>query len=95
MDFGGENVLRYAVESFSETIAPKLRQLRRYVPKDKAQTNPALTGAFIEELVRGFIRSWIRHRLLLHGTFHFERSVEAGDKPLQIDGIVYDPTAVL
>lgn len=91
MEFGSENVLRYAVESFSETIALKLRQLRRYVPKEKARTNPALTGAFIEELVRGFIRAWIGHRLLLHGTFYFERCVDAGDKPLQIDGIVYDP----
>jgi hypothetical protein len=91
-DFGSENVLRFAIESFSETIAVKLQQLRRFVPKEKAKTNTALTGAFIEELVRGFIRNWIGHRLYLHGTFYFEKDLLSEQKPLQIDGIVYDPT---
>jgi hypothetical protein len=91
-DFGDENVLRDAVEAFAETVAVKLRQLRRYIPKEKALTNTNLTGAFIEELVRGFIRSWIGHKSLLHGTFYYKRHVDSGEKPLQIDGIVYDPT---
>jgi hypothetical protein len=91
-DFHQENVLRFAVESFAETIALKLKQLRRYVPKEKALTNTDLTGAYIEELVRGFIRTWIGHQQLLHGTLYFQNHVESGGKPFQIDGIVYDPT---
>ncbi len=91
-DFGDENVISSAVDAFSETIALKLKQLRRFIPKERARTNTDLTGAFVEELVRGFIRGWIGHRLLLHGTFHFQKHVDSGEKPLQIDGIVYDPT---
>jgi hypothetical protein len=91
-DFGDENVLTDALEAFAGTIAEKLRQLRRYIPKERARTNTDLTGAFIEELVRGFIRRWIGQRQLLHGTFYFKRHVDSGQKPLQIDGIVYDPT---
>lgn len=91
LDFGNENVIQDATEAFAETIGVKLRQLRRYVPKRKAMTNPALTGAFIEELVRGFVRRWIGHKQLLHGTFYYQKHVDANEKSLQIDGIVYDP----
>jgi hypothetical protein len=90
--FGQENVIKHAIEAFAETVALKVKQLRRYVPKQKALTNQDLTGAYIEELVRGFIRGWIGHQFLLHGTFYYQKHIDSGDKPLQIDGIVYDPT---
>jgi hypothetical protein len=90
--FGDENVLKYAVEAFAETVALKVRQLRRFVPKEKASTNPDLTGAYIEELVRGFVRRWIRHQQLLHGTFYAAHLKDSGQKPFQIDGIIHDPT---
>jgi hypothetical protein len=89
-DFGDENVLRDAVDAFAETVAVKLKQLRRFIPRKKELTNTNLTGAFIEELVRGFIRGWIGHKSLLHGTFYCQRQVDSREKPLQIDGIVYD-----
>ncbi len=91
-EVGNENVLKHVVESFAETIALKVRQLRRHIPKEKAKTNTDLTGAFIEELVRGFLRGWIGHKQMLHGTFYFQEHIDSGEKPLQIDGIVYDPT---
>jgi hypothetical protein len=87
-----ENVLNYAVAAFAETIALKVKQLRRFVPKEAAKTNTDLTGAFIEELVRGFIRGWIGHHEMLHGTFYHQLHCDSGNKPMQIDGIVYDPT---
>jgi hypothetical protein len=92
LDFGDENVIKYAIEAFSETVALKVKQLRRYVPKQEDLTNTDLTGAFIEELVRGFIQGWIGHKLLLHGTFYYKKHVDASQKSLQIDGIIYDPT---
>jgi hypothetical protein len=52
-----------------------------------------LTGRYIEELVRGFIRRWIRHQHLLHGTFYPEPSDGTRKKPMQIDGIIYDPNS--
>ncbi len=91
-DFGDENVIQNAVEAFSETVALKVKQLRRCIPKERALTNQDLTGAYIEELVRGFIQGWIGHQQLLHGTFFDKKHAESGEKPLQIDGIVYDPT---
>ncbi|MFT3685767.1 MAG: hypothetical protein QM783_12730 [Phycisphaerales bacterium] len=45
----------------------------------------------MEEVVRGFLKDWIGHRLLLHGTFYSEESRTSGRSPMQIDGIVYDP----
>ena len=48
-DFGDENVIQHAIEAFAETVALKVKQLRRYVPKQKDLTNTDLTGAFIEE----------------------------------------------
>ena len=90
-DFKDENVLEHAIEAFHETIALKVRQLRRYVPKAKVSTNPELTGAFIEELVRGFIRGWLGDKQLLHGTFYSKQHIDSGEKPMQIDGIVHVP----
>jgi len=43
-DFSKENVLADVVESFAETIALKVKQLRRYIPKEKAKTNSEVTG---------------------------------------------------
>jgi hypothetical protein len=91
-EFASENVLKYTVEAFAETIALKVKQLRRFVPKERTLTNTDLTGAYIEEVVRGFVRSWIGHRQFVHGTFYSERQATSGQKPLQIDGIIYDPT---
>ncbi|MBN2412819.1 hypothetical protein JXQ31_14110, partial [candidate division KSB1 bacterium] len=83
------DTINYTVDVFSETIAVKIEQLRKYVKKN---TNSSLTGLYIEELVRGFIKQWIGHRLLLHGTFFTTEFSESEKKPKQIDGIVYDPT---
>jgi hypothetical protein len=90
-DFNDENVIQNAIEAFSETVALKVKQLRRYIPKERALTNQDRTGAFIEELVRGFIQGWIGHQQLLHGTFYDKKHAESNEKPLQIDGIGYDP----
>jgi hypothetical protein len=87
-----QDVLKAARSAFTETIMLKLRQLYGVVPKG---SNPALTGAFVEELVRGFIKDWISPCLLLHGTLHphdTNPDVPPDDAtPRQIDGIVYDP----
>jgi len=88
--YRNEDVLRHTKEAFAETIALKVQHLRRYVKKG---TNPALTGSFIEELVRGFVQDWLGHRLLVHGTFYSSEFEKSGAGPLQIDGIVYDPTS--
>jgi len=88
--FDSEKVLEDAVKAFAETVVVKIQQLRRYVPKKKEFTNPPLTGTFIEEVVRDFVADWVGHRQLLTGTLYSEE--EAGQKPMQIDGIVYDPT---
>jgi hypothetical protein len=79
-----------AREAFWQTIELKLRQFYHFVPKG---SNPPLTGMFIEELVRGFIREWISPCQLLHGTLwphNFNPQLEA-PTPKQIDGIVFDP----
>lgn len=90
-DFGNEKVLKYAVMAFAETIILKVKQLRDYVPKKRDLTNTELTGNYTEELVRGFIQNWIGHRELLTGTFYFQAFIDSNQKPLQVDGIVYDP----
>lgn len=92
MDFGTENVIAVAVSAFVETVALKVKQLRQFVPKRKDATNTELTGEFIEELVRGFVRDWLGGSLLLHGTLYHQQHIDSGDKPLQIDGIVYNPS---
>jgi hypothetical protein len=84
-----EDVLFHAKQSFSDVVALKLKHLRSYVPKN---SNPALTGDFIEELVRTYIQAALGHRLLLNGTFYSSEFEESGQKPLQVDGIIYDPT---
>jgi hypothetical protein len=91
-DFGTENVLKYTCEAFAETISLKVAQFRRFVPKEKARTNPALTGAFIEQLVRGFVQEWVGHQRLVQGTFYNEACAKQEKPALQIDGIVHDPT---
>ena len=90
-DYFGEDVLKDAREAFAETIALKVRQLRRYVPKKKAITNSEVTGNFIEELVRGFVTNWIGAQRLVTGTFYSKASENSEERPLQIDGIVHDP----
>jgi len=87
-EYFDEDVLKHAREAFAETVALKVEQLYRYVPRG---SNSALTGAFIEELVRGFIQKWIGHRQLLCGTLHSTEFEQSKATPLQIDGIVYDP----
>jgi hypothetical protein len=90
-DHSGNELLKYAAKTFAETVALKVKQLRNCVPKEKHLTNPDLTGRYIEELVRGFVRRWIGHQQLLHGTFFPEPRRGTREKPLQVDGIVYDP----
>lgn len=85
-------VLDAAIDAFCETVSLKLRQLRAVVPKGM---NAKLTGDFVEEVVRGFIKQWITPCELLRGTLypHYFAaelpSVEAG--PKELDGIIYDP----
>jgi hypothetical protein len=83
-----EDVLTHAREAFSQTVALKVQQLYRYVPRG---SNPTLTGQFVEELVRGFVQKWLGHRRLLSGMFYSTEFAKSGRTPLQIDGIVYDP----
>jgi|GEM_PF-3771764 len=87
-----DDVLKPTIDIFCETIALELSQFRKFIPKSpKTATNSALTGGFVEELVKEFIRKWIGHRRYLTGTL-FSGSF-SGYPPKQIDGIVYDPTA--
>jgi hypothetical protein len=87
-EYLAEDVLIHTREAFAETVALKVQQLYRYVPRG---SNPDLTGHFVEELVRGFVQKWLGHRRLLSGTFHSTEFAAAQDTPLQIDGIVHDP----
>lgn len=89
-DYRDENVIAHACEAFADTVMLKVQHLRRYIRKG---TNPALTGQYIEEVVRAFVQDWIGHRQLLTGTFYSRAFAESGETPLQIDGIVYDPTS--
>jgi len=83
-----EDVLTHVREAFAETVILKVQQLYRYVPRG---SNSALTGHFIEELVRGFVQEWLGHRRLLSGTFYSHEFETSHRNPLQIDGIVHDP----
>src|SRR5438876_28781 len=83
-----EDVLRQAREAFAETVALKVQQLYRYVPR---ASNSALTGHFVEELVRAFVQKWLGNRRLLCGTFYSVEFANSARTPLQIDGIVYNP----
>lgn len=87
----GENVIEHAAEAFAETVALKVKQLRRFIPKEKARTNTDVTGTFIEELVRGFIRTWIGGQRMVTGAFYSKQCERSKDKAMQIDGIVHDP----
>lgn len=89
-DYRDVNVREHALKAFQETIAIKLQHLRRYVP---IGTNPALTGSYIEALVRQFVRSWIGNLCLCHGTFYTHDDEANGNTPMQIDGIVWNPQA--
>ena len=62
-----EDYLRAAKEAFCGTIALKLQQLRRVVPKGR---NSEVTGDFVEALVRGFVKDWISPCLLMSGTMY-------------------------
>lgn len=84
-----ESVIVDVCEAFGETVRLKIQQLRRYIEKG---ANPALTGQYVEYVVRSFLRDWIGHRQLVTGTFYSKSFKESGLNPLQIDGIVYDPT---
>src|SRR5690349_21769946 len=88
-DYRDEDVLKHARDAFIDTVTIKLGHLRKYIKKG---TNPALTGAFIEEVVRDFVKHLIGHRQLVHGTFYSTEFEKSGATPLQIDGIIYDPT---
>lgn len=88
---GADNVLQAAIDAFCQTVALKLQQLREVVPRD---TNSKLTGDFVEEVVRGFIRKWIAPCELMRGTL-YPHAPDTGDDgkagPREIDGIIYDP----
>jgi hypothetical protein len=91
-DFTKEDVLQYAREAFAETIALKVKQLRRFIPKKRDETNTDLTGAYIEEVVRGFISNCIGNQRLVQGTLYCNACDVSREPAMQIDGIVYDPT---
>ncbi|HWG45664.1 MAG TPA: hypothetical protein VN688_23080 [Gemmataceae bacterium] len=86
------DVLKSFRTAFAGSISLKVRQLYEVVPK---ASNSELTGDFVEELVRGFIRDWIRPCLLMRGTLypHDTTTPIASTNHIrkQIDGIVYDP----
>ncbi len=97
MDLDAKQI-KSAVKAFTETIAVKLKLLRELIPRDADFTNTALTGAFVEEMTRGFVQSWIGDSFLLHGMLVSESEIadataSGSTRPmaLQIDGIVYDP----
>jgi hypothetical protein len=80
---------RAAKDAFSETVQLKMRQFAKVVPKC---SNPALTGEFMEEVVREFVQEWIAPCQLCHGTCCPHNLANPADRqPNQIDGIVYDP----
>jgi hypothetical protein len=87
-----EDILKAVKAAFAQTVELKLQQFHAVVPKG---SNSALTGAFVEEVVRGFVQQWIAPCVLAHGTLHphdaAERLSESYRTPKQIDGIVYDP----
>lgn len=87
-----DGFLKAVIQAFSETVRIKMEQLYRVVPKN---TNSDLTGAFVEEMVRGFIRDWVSPCQLLQGTLHPHHSnsqlSEEKSRPKQIDGLVFDP----
>ncbi len=83
-----ERRIEEAKRTFAETVILKVSQLRRYVGRGR---NPALTGAFTEELVRGFIQEWIGQWQLLTGALHDGPDVESPEAPFQIDGIIFSP----
>jgi len=89
-DYRNEDVLKHARDAFAETIALKIQLLEKYV---RVGANPALTGGYIEAVVRSFVRNWIGHRRLCHGTFYSDEFRASRKKPMQIDGIVYDPAS--
>ncbi len=81
-------VIRTAREAFTQTLQLKLKQFRDLLPKG---SHSVLTGAFMESLVREFIRTWISPCQLRHGTFFPHNLSGVEQKPTQIDGIIYDP----
>jgi hypothetical protein len=89
-DYRDEDVLQHAREAFQETIALKIKHLRHYIAKGK---NPKLTGDYIEEIVRSFVRRWIGSLQLRKGTFYSHEFQKSGETPLEIDGIVWNPLA--
>jgi len=89
-NYRDENVLDHAREAFQATVALKLQHLRRFIRKG---TNPALTGAYVECIVRSFVRAWLGSLRLCHGTFYSDQFEKSGQKPMQIDGIVWNPKA--
>lgn len=89
-DYQKEDCLKYTCESFVDNFKMKLQQLRTYIPKG---TNPTLTGAYIESVVRSQIQMWIRNLRICNGTFFSEEFKNLKVNSLQIDGIIYDPSA--
>lgn len=87
-----DDILNYAREAFCDSIQLKMQQFYKVVPKG---SNPALTGAFVEELVRGFVKDWLSPSHLTHGTLYphdCNNQMPSGEnRPRQIDGIVFDP----
>jgi hypothetical protein len=90
---GQDDVLKAVKNAFSDTVMLKLKQFYEVVPKG---SNPALTGGFVETIVRSFVRDWIGPCQLCHGTLHphdlaGNHLPDEQKGPKQIDGIVYDP----
>ncbi len=86
-----EPIIKASAEAFAQTVALKLKQLERVVPTN---TNPELTGNYVEELVRGFVSSWLKPSIICSGTLYPHDMNDdlspKEKKPHQIDGIVYD-----
>ena len=77
-DYRNEDVLKHACEAFIETIKLKVEHLRRCIKKG---SNPALTGTYIEEVVKAFIRNWVGHRHYVTGAFYSEEFSQSDELP--------------
>ena len=77
--------LDVAASSFAEIIQTQLKVFRTIV---HGRENSAVIGGFIEELVRGFINSWLSPMGVYSGALWSASSEEM----MQIDGIIWQPS---
>lgn len=99
-----DDVLEAIIDTFCEQVKLNIELFRKFVPKEKAKTNSALTGSFMEALVKDFIQKWVTPDRYINGMLFPHNKCQGGKKgnnkctnkkcsgggnPLQVDGIVY------